>query len=140
MELTLNHGMYTEKKAIERFIKSKAGKVVLCLIMSLCICSLSYAGSDDGALGDVWSYMSESMTGAPGKIMAAAMLFSAFYFSIIKPNPGIALVSAFMMLVMANGEWRMARRSSAHLWMQVSPFKLPFTAMRGGPPSLEQNV
>ncbi len=104
MELTLKHGMYTEKKAIERFIQSKAGKVVLCLIMSLCICSLSYAGSDDGALGDVWSYMSESMTGAPGKIMAAAMLFSAFYFSIIKPNPGIALVSAFMMLVMANGE------------------------------------
>ncbi|ENH3412086.1 pili assembly chaperone [Escherichia coli] len=104
MELTLKHGINTEKNVFEKFIQSKAGKIALCLILTLCICSLSYAGSDDGALGDVWSYMSESMTGAPGKIMAAAMLFSAFYFSIIKPNPGIALVSAFMMLVMANGE------------------------------------
>ena len=47
--------------------------------------------------------MSESMTGAPGKILAAAMLISSVYFSVLKPNPA-ALVSLFMMLVMANGE------------------------------------
>ncbi|EGS1830720.1 pili assembly chaperone, partial [Escherichia coli] len=34
----------------------------------------------------------------------AAMLISSVYFSVLKPNPGLALVSLFMMLVMANGE------------------------------------
>ncbi|EBG2148441.1 pili assembly chaperone [Salmonella enterica] len=104
MELTLSQNVKNENSRTERFIQSKAAKVILFFILAVAVCGLSYAGSDDGALGDIWSYMSESMTGAPGKILAAAMLFSSLYFSIIKPNPGMALVSVFMMLVMANGE------------------------------------
>ena len=101
MELSLNIGLSEKKSNTAALFKTKSAKVVLLTVL---FCGLAYAGSDDGALGDIWSYMSESMTGAPGKILAAAMLISSVYFSVLKPNPGLALVSLFMMLVMANGE------------------------------------
>lgn len=104
MELSLNETVVDVKSQTQSLIESKTAKVVLFVVLAFAFCGLSYAGSDDGALGDIWAYMSESLTGAPGKIMAAAMLFSSVYFSIVKPNPGMALISAFMMLVMANGE------------------------------------
>ncbi|MDV0834394.1 hypothetical protein VC594_22750, partial [Citrobacter freundii] len=62
------------------------------------------AGGDDGALGEIWTQLSEALSGAPGKALAACMLFSAFYFSIGRPNPGLALVSFLMMMILANGE------------------------------------
>jgi len=66
--------------------------------------AFAFAGGDDGALGDIWAYMNEALTGAPGKILSAAMLFSAVYNSIVKPNPALAVVSFVMMLILANGE------------------------------------
>jgi len=104
MELSLNIGLCEKKTNTTAFFKTKSAKVILFVLLTVLFCGLAYAGSDDGALGDIWSYMSESMTGAPGKILAAAMLISSVYFSVLKPNPGLALVSLFMMLVMANGE------------------------------------
>jgi hypothetical protein len=105
MELSLNIGLSEKKSNTAALFKTKSAKVILFVLLTvLFFCGLAYAGSDDGALGDIWSYMSESMTGAPGKILAAAMLISSVYFSVLKPNPGTALVSLFMMLVMANGE------------------------------------
>lgn len=104
MELSLNIGLSEKKSNTAALFKTKSAKVILFVLLTVLFCGLAYAGSDDGALGDIWSYMSESMTGAPGKILAAAMLISNVYFSVLKPNPGLALVSLFMMLVMANGE------------------------------------
>nr|WP_233341548.1 hypothetical protein [Escherichia coli]UGK56121.1 hypothetical protein [Escherichia coli] len=61
----------------------------LCLFSwFLANCSFAYAGSDDGAFGDIWAYMSEALTGAPGKIIACGMLFSVAYFGVVKPNLG----------------------------------------------------
>ncbi|MGV7963675.1 pili assembly chaperone [Photorhabdus tasmaniensis] len=104
MELSLNTSVEREETKTAAFFKSKSAKLILFILLSVAVCGLSYAGSDDGALGDIWSYMSESMTGAPGKIIAAAMLISCAYFSVLKPNPGLALASLLMMLVLANGE------------------------------------
>nr|WP_233341374.1 hypothetical protein [Escherichia coli] len=42
-------------------------KVPLFILLVLANCSFAYAGSDDGAFGDIWAYMSEALTGAPGK-------------------------------------------------------------------------
>ncbi len=106
MELALS--LQTKKSSPAKgktvWYRTSTAKFIFALMFTLAFCSAAMAGSDDGALGDLWAYMSESLTGAPGKILAAAMLISAGYFSILKPNPGLALVSAFMMLVLANGE------------------------------------
>lgn len=104
MELTLNTSVKREQANAFAFLKSKQAKVTLFILLFLASCSLAYAGSDDGAFGDIWSYMSEALTGAPGKIIACGMLFSVAYFGVVKPNLGLALVSALMMLIMANGE------------------------------------
>lgn len=104
MELTLNTDVEREQTNAFAVLKSRKVKVLLFILMLLGSCSLAYAGSDDGAFGDIWAYMSEALTGAPGKIIACGMLFSVAYFGVVKPNLGLALVSAVMMLVMANGE------------------------------------
>ncbi|KAA1186414.1 hypothetical protein [Photorhabdus heterorhabditis] len=106
MELSLSTNFSTATSSTEKkgWYQSTTAKLMLCLLLSLAVCSMAFAGSDDGALGDIWAYMTESLTGAPGKILAAAMLFSAGYFSVLKPNPGLAVVSFLMMLILANGE------------------------------------
>ncbi|AIX52439.1 TPA: pili assembly chaperone [Escherichia coli] len=104
MELTLNTNVEREQTNAFAFLKSKHAKVPLFILLFLASCGLAYAGSDDGAFGDIWAYMSEALTGAPGKIIACGMLFSVAYFGVVKPNLGLALVSALMMLIMANGE------------------------------------
>ena len=104
MELTLNTNVEREQTHAFAFLKSKHAKVPLFILLFLASCGLAYAGSDDGAFGDIWAYMSEALTGAPGKIIACGMLFSVAYFGVVKPNLGLALVSALMMLIMANGE------------------------------------
>ena len=104
MELTLNTNVERGKTNAFAFLKSKHAKVPLFILLVLANCSFAYAGSDDGAFGDIWAYMSEALTGAPGKIIACGMLFSVAYFGVVKPILGLALVSALMMLVMANGE------------------------------------
>lgn len=115
MELTLNTNVEREQTNAFAFLKSKHAKVPLFILLFLASCGLAYAGSDDGAFGDIWAYMSEALTGAPGKIIACGMLFSVAYFGVVKPNLGLALVSALMMLIMANGE-----KLSARSWMLVS--------------------
>ncbi len=72
--------------------------------MRCVVFSIALAGGDDGALGEIWTQLSEALSGAPGKALAACMLFSAFYFSIGRPNPCPALVSFLMMMILANGE------------------------------------
>lgn len=86
------------------FYKTTLARVVMSLILMAVLTSMSLAGSDDGALGDLWSEFSLALTGAPGKILSAAMLLSAGYFSVVKPNPGLAVVSFVMMMILANGE------------------------------------
>ncbi len=102
MELTLNKNFATDKK--QTVNKTKALNITLLVILTVLTCGFAYAGSDDGALGEIWSYLSEGLTGAPGKILAACMLFSVGYFSVLKPNPGLAAVSFLIMLIIANGE------------------------------------
>ncbi len=82
MELSLNIGLSEKKSNTAALLKQKRKSDFVCSA-DRAFCGLAYAGSDDGALGDIWSYMSESMTGAPGKILAAAMLISSVYFSVL---------------------------------------------------------
>ena len=77
MELSLNIGLSEKKSNTAALFKTKSAKVILFVLLTVLFCGLAYAGSDDGALGDIWSYMSESMTGAPGKILAAAIIHDA---------------------------------------------------------------
>ena len=74
MELTLNTNVEREQTNAFAFLKSKHAKVPLFILLFLASCGLAYAGSDDGAFGDIWAYMSEALTGAPGKIIACGML------------------------------------------------------------------
>lgn len=86
------------------FYKTTIGRFIISMVVMAVLTSVSLAGSDDGALGDLWSEFSLALTGAPGKILSAAMLLSAGYFSVVKPNPGLAVVSFVMMMILANGE------------------------------------
>ncbi|MBK4318976.1 pili assembly chaperone [Enterobacter hormaechei] len=104
MELTLNTNVEREQTNAFAFLKSKHAKVPLFILLFLASCGLAYAGSDDGAIVDICANISKALTGAPGKIIACGMLFSVAYFGVVKPNLGLALVSALMMLIMANGE------------------------------------
>ncbi len=67
MELSLNIGLSEKKSNTAALLKTKSAKVILFVLLTVLFCGLAYAGSDDGALGDIWSYMSESMTGAQAK-------------------------------------------------------------------------
>lgn len=67
MELSLNIGLSEKKSNTAALFKTKSAKVILFVLLTVLFCGLAYAGSDDGALGDIWSYMSESMTGARAK-------------------------------------------------------------------------
>ena len=84
--------------------KTTICRFIISMVVMAVLTSVSLAGSDDGALGDLWSEFSLALTGAPGKILSAAMLLSAGYFSVVKPNPGLAVVSFVMMMILANGE------------------------------------
>ncbi|WP_426727511.1 hypothetical protein [Enterobacter cloacae complex sp. 288G10] len=48
--------------------------------------------------------MSEALTGVPGQTIACGIFypFSVAYFGVVKPNLGLVMVSALMMLIMAN--------------------------------------
>lgn len=53
MELTLNTNVERVKTNAFAFLKSKHAKVPLFILLVLANCSFAYAGSDDGAFGDI---------------------------------------------------------------------------------------
>lgn len=55
MELTLNTNVERVKTNAFAFLKSKHAKVPLFILLVLANCSFAYAGSDDGAFGDIWA-------------------------------------------------------------------------------------
>lgn len=95
---------FTLSDNLRNMVSNKVFQVFVALLCAALFSSIALAGGDDGALGEIWTQLSEALSGAPGKALAACMLFSAFYFSIGRPNPGLALVSFLMMMILANGE------------------------------------
>lgn len=95
---------FTLSEGMRQLFSNKLFQVFVALMCAALFSSIALAGGDDGALGEIWTQLSEALTGAPGKALAACMLISAFYFSIGRPNPGLALVSFLMMMILANGE------------------------------------
>ncbi|HHO9028548.1 TPA: pili assembly chaperone [Klebsiella pneumoniae] len=95
---------YTLAESLRNMLSNKMFQVFFALLCAALFSSIALAGGDDGALGEIWTQLSEALSGAPGKALAACMLISAFYFSIGRPNPGLALVSFLMMMILANGE------------------------------------
>lgn len=95
---------FTLSEGMRNLLSNKMFQVFIALMCAALFSSIALAGGDDGALGEIWTQLSEALTGAPGKALAACMLISAFYFSIGRPNPGLALVSFLMMMILANGE------------------------------------
>lgn len=94
----------TLSEGMRNLLSNKMFQVFIALMCAALFSSIALAGGDDGALGEIWTQLSEALSGAPGKALAACMLISAFYFSIGRPNPGLALVSFLMMMILANGE------------------------------------
>ena len=84
---------YTLAESLRNMLSNKMFQVFIALLCAALFSSIALAGGDDGALGEIWTQLSEALSGAPGKALAACMLISAFYFSIGRPNPGLALVS-----------------------------------------------
>ena len=95
---------FTLSEGMRNLLSNKMFQVFIALMCAALFSSIALAGGDDGALGEIWTQLSEALSGAPGKALAACMLISAFYFSIGRPNPGLALVSFLMMMILANGE------------------------------------
>lgn len=95
---------FTLSDGMRNLLSNKMFQVFIALMCAALFSSIALAGGDDGALGEIWTQLSEALSGAPGKALAACMLISAFYFSIGRPNPGLALVSFLMMMILANGE------------------------------------
>lgn len=95
---------FTLSEGMRNLLSNKMFQVFIALMCAALFSSFALAGGDDGALGEIWTQLSEALSGAPGKALAACMLISAFYFSIGRPNPGLALVSFLMMMILANGE------------------------------------
>lgn len=95
---------FTLSEGFRNLLSNKMFQVFIALMCAALFSSIALAGGDDGALGEIWTQLSEALSGAPGKALAACMLISAFYFSIGRPNPGLALVSFLMMMILANGE------------------------------------
>lgn len=95
---------FTLSEGMRNLLSNKMFQVFIALMCAALFSSIALAGGDDGALGEIWTQLSEALSGAPGKALAAYMLISAFYFSIGRPNPGLALVSFLMMMILANGE------------------------------------
>lgn len=112
---------YTLAESLRNMLSNKMFRVFIALLCAALFSSIALAGGDDGALGEIWTQLSEALSGAPGKATAACMLISAFYFSIGRPNPGLALVSFLMMMILANGE-----KSSPDSLMRVLCFKKIF--------------
>lgn len=109
---------YTLAESLRNMLSNKMFRVFIALLCAALFSSIALAGGDDGALGEIWTQLSEALSGAHGKATAACMLISAFYFSIGRPNPGLALVSFLMMMILANGE-----KSSPDSLMRVLCFK-----------------
>lgn len=95
---------FTASAGMRNLLSNKMFQMFVALMCAALFSSIALAGGDDGALGEIWTQLSEALSGAPGKALAACMLISAFYFSIGRPNPGLALVSFLMMMILANGE------------------------------------
>ena len=95
---------FTLSEGMRNLLSNKMFQVFIALMCAALFSSIALAGGDDGALGEIWTQLSEALSGAPGKALAACMLISAFYFSLGRPNPGLALVSFLMMMILANGE------------------------------------
>ena len=95
---------FTLSEGMRNLLSNKMFQVFIALMCAALFSSIALAGGDDGALGEIWTQLSEALTGAPGKALAACMLISVFYFSFGRPNPGLALVSFLMMMILANGE------------------------------------
>lgn len=94
----------TLSEGMRNLLSNKMFQVFIALMCAALFSSIALAGGDEGPLGEIWTQLSEALSGAPGKALAACMLISAFYFSIGRPNPGLALVSFLMMMILANGE------------------------------------
>ncbi|MBO2029616.1 pili assembly chaperone [Klebsiella pneumoniae] len=92
---------YTLAESLRNMLSNKI-PVFIALLCAALFSSIALAGGDDGALGEMDPTF-RSFSGAP-EGPAACMLISAFYFSIGRPNPGLALVSFLMMMILANGE------------------------------------
>lgn len=95
---------FTLSENLRNLFSNKMFQMFIALMCAALFSSIALAGGDDGALGEIWTQLSGALSGAPGKALAACMLISAFYFSIGRPNPGLALVSFLMMMILANGE------------------------------------
>ncbi|MDU7433774.1 MAG: hypothetical protein E7K89_10070, partial [Anaerococcus vaginalis] len=72
---------FTLSEGMRNLLSNKMFQVFIALMCAALFSSIALAGGDDGALGEIWTQLSEALSGAPGKALAACMLISAFYFS-----------------------------------------------------------
>ncbi|MCM2232312.1 pili assembly chaperone, partial [Klebsiella pneumoniae] len=67
---------YTLAESLRNMLSNKMFQVFIALLCAALFSSIALAGGDDGALGEIWTQLSEALSGAPGKALAACMLIS----------------------------------------------------------------
>ncbi len=58
---------YTLAESLRNMLSNKMFQVFIALLCAALFSSIALAGGDDGALGEIWTQLSEALSGAPGK-------------------------------------------------------------------------
>ncbi len=61
---------YTLAESLRNMLSNKMFQVFIALLCAALFSSIALAGGDDGALGEIWTQLSEALSGAPGKALA----------------------------------------------------------------------